>query len=119
MRFLFAFLLTATSFIAFSQADVQKKLGITDSQKEKLQAAQQSQGQKMRDMMEEMRSGGGQPDQAKMQEAMKSMQDAIQAEMMKVLTDKQKTDFEAMKGKPFKADPNENTRRGGGGGIIG
>lgn len=26
MRFLFAFLLTATSFIAFSQADVQKKL---------------------------------------------------------------------------------------------
>lgn len=103
---------------ALMNPEVQKKLAITDDQKTKLQQAQQSSGQKMRDMMEDMRSGGGQPDQEKMRQAMTEMQKSVETEMMKVLTEKQKTEFEALKGKPFKADPNENRRRGGGG-IIG
>lgn len=99
---------------ALMNADVQKELGVTADQKAKIEAVQASQRDKMQDMMQQMRDGN--LDRTQMQEAMQKMNQSIADEMIKVLTADQKTKFEAMKGKPFKADPNERTGRGGGGG---
>lgn len=100
---------------ALLNAEVQKELGITDSQKSKLEAVQATQRDKMQEMMQ-----GGQVDRTQMQEMMTKINAEISAEMIKVLTSEQKTKFEAMKGKAFKADPNERGAgfggRGGGGG---
>ncbi|MFN8221301.1 MAG: Spy/CpxP family protein refolding chaperone [Fimbriimonadales bacterium] len=99
---------------ALMNPEVQKKLNLTDDQKKKLTDIQADQREKMQQAMEDLRSGGGQPDRTEMQKVMEKLNAENSAAMLAVLTAEQKAQFEAMKGKPFKADP--NIRRGGGGG---
>ncbi|MFO0808458.1 MAG: hypothetical protein U0746_07530 [Gemmataceae bacterium] len=82
-----------------SNKSVQEELKITDEQKEKLTAFATEQGQKMRDAMQELRSGGGNfgdPDfMKKMQEATKKLGDAAMHDLKekKLLKDEQLTRF--------------------------
>ena len=92
---------------ALADPKVQKELGFTEEQKTKIaeiQAAQNTKRQEiMQAMREKMQSGemSREDMRAEMQKAMGKTNDE---DFLKVLTPEQKTKFEAMKGKPFKAD---------------
>ncbi|HMS53956.1 MAG TPA: Spy/CpxP family protein refolding chaperone [Fimbriimonadaceae bacterium] len=100
---------------ALLNADVQKALGITDAQKKSLDAVQQKQMDRMREMMEEMRnSGGGGGGGEDMRAAMQENQKKMETEMLAVLTAEQKTKFESMKGKKFEGAAQAGGQFGGG-----
>lgn len=108
---------------AILQEDVQKELGITDNQKDAIEAAMQAQ----RDQMDEMRENGGGPgeggpggDRQAMMAAMKKMQDSLNTELGKVLTTEQAAKLKAMGGKTFvRKDPERGPGFGGGRGPGG
>jgi len=102
---------------ALMDADVQKALGMSQAQIDKVKAAQDMQRQAVQEQMEKMRASGERPDPAAIQAAQKESNDA----MLAVLTADQQAKFKAMQGKEFKADapaaPQGGGRGGRGGGI--
>ncbi|MBS1726888.1 MAG: hypothetical protein JST51_09220 [Armatimonadetes bacterium] len=99
---------------AVMDPEVQKKLGITDDQKDQIQVA-------MDDVRENMPrpdfSSGERPDPQQMQAQMKKMQAQMDEAIGKVLTADQKAKLKALGGKPFKrVDPKPGQGRPGGGG---
>lgn len=99
---------------ALLNPDVQKALGITDAQKKSLEAAQQKNMDRMREMMEEMRNSGGGGGGEEMRNAMQENQKKLETEMLAVLTAEQKTKFESMKGKKFEGAAAAGGQFGGG-----
>lgn len=97
---------------ALLDADVQKELGLSPEQKQKIKRLQDQQQEQIQNMMEEMRGGGG--DREGMREKMQQMQTKMNEDLGKILTPEQAEKFKQMGGKPFKAT--EQPRRGGGGG---
>lgn len=87
---------------------LQKKLGITEEQTKKMADIQTSFGEKMRELFRPQGGGtpggggpggGGFSEEAR--EQMRTLREDSQKEMMAVLTDKQQSDFEALKGEPI------------------
>jgi len=97
---------------ALLDADVQKELGLSPEQKQKIKRLQEQQQEQMQNMMEEMRGGGG--DREGMREKMQQMQTKMTEDLGKILTPDQAEKFKQRGDKPFKAT--EQPRRGGGGG---
>jgi hypothetical protein len=93
---------------------VQKDLGITTEQKQKIEDLQKKQREANQGLMEKMRNNEIPQEDAR--KTLQANQKAFQEELGKVLTADQAGKLKTMQGKPFKADPNENIRRGGGGG---
>lgn len=93
---------------------VQEKLGIEGDQKEKLDAAQEENGQAMRAAFEDMGPDADPEDRrAKVEELRKSAEEKLTA----VLTDEQKTKFDEMKGEKIELTMQDFFRgRGGPGG---
>jgi hypothetical protein len=83
---------------AITFADVQKDLALTDDQKAKIKDLQQKQMAAMREMFQNGGQGG---DREAMQANMKKMQDTMDVELGKILTDDQKTKLKAMGGTAF------------------
>jgi hypothetical protein len=103
---------------ALNQADVAKKLGITAEQKAELKKVQESLQSDMREKMREMFTGGGGGDREGMREKMLELRKEMEAKVLAVLTEDQRSEFEKMKGKPFEMpqDAGFGGRRGGRGG---
>lgn len=97
---------------ALLDAEVQKELGLSPEQKQKIKRLQDQQAEQMQNMMEEMRGGGG--DREGMREKMQQMQTKMVEDLGKILTPEQAEKLKQMGGKAFKAT--EQPRRGGGGG---
>jgi len=93
---------------AILNAEVQAKLNLTDDQKAKIKELQAKQQEANQSVMEKMRNQ--EITREEMQEANKKNNDALSAELGKVLTEDQAKALKAMGGEPFKADDN-----GGGG----
>lgn len=83
---------------ALAETDVQKQLGITETQTEKLQQIRSDQETKMRDSMREMWQSG---DRDGIREKAMKMRDEVETLVLKELTPAQKQKWDEMKGKPF------------------
>lgn len=100
---------------AVLNAEVQKSLGVTDEQKAKITELQTKMQEANRALMQKVRD-----QELSQEDAQKSMQNnnkAMDDELAKLLNATQNAKLKEMGGKPFKADPNETGRRGGGGGL--
>ena len=100
---------------AVLNAEVQKSLGVTDEQKAKITELQTKMQEANRALMQKVRD-----QELSQEDAQKSMQNnnkAMDDELAKVLNATQNSKLKELGGKPFKADPNETGRRGGGGGL--
>lgn len=79
-------------------ADTAKSLAITEEQSTKLKAEMQTFGETAREQVTQaFRSG----DRDAVREKMQSMRKELDAKLLAVLTDKQKADYEKLKGAPF------------------
>lgn len=83
---------------AFARKEVADKLGLSDSQREKVNAILEEQRATMRDMFQ---GGGGGGDRQAMMETMQKLREETNAKLLAVLTAEQKKTWEAMLGKPF------------------
>ncbi|MBA3725743.1 MAG: hypothetical protein H0W86_04640, partial [Armatimonadetes bacterium] len=84
---------------ALGRPEVAKQVGLSEDQQAKIQAAQQSQMQAMRDLMQESRDGGG--DREAMMVEMAKMREATNKAILDLLTEPQKRKWAEMQGKPF------------------
>lgn len=91
---------------------VADRLGVTEEQKTKMAAIEKEQGEKMRELFQ----GGFNAD---MRDKMREMREAGEAKIKDLLTDKQKSDMEALKGPEFKFPEPQFGRGGPGGGPGG
>lgn len=104
---------------ALADPEVQKKIGITESQVEKMKEFRTEQETKMRESMREVWQSG---DREGLREKMKEMRDEAEAAVMKQLEPEQRKKFEEMKGEPFdfsQIQRPEGGRGGRGGGDAG
>lgn len=99
---------------AVMMPDVQKALGMTKEQIQQLESLRQNQEAANADLMQRMRDG--ELDREQMTEISKKNNEIMNAEIAKVITPEQAQALKKLGGEPFKADPNESNRRGGGGG---
>lgn len=83
---------------ALADPEVQQKVGITETQVEKLKEFRTEQETKMRESMREVWQSG---DREGMREKMKEMRDEAEAAVMKQLEPEQRKKFDEMKGEPF------------------
>ncbi len=100
--------LQVQGFQAFNSPDIQKKLGITDEQKEKLQTL----GEEMRSQMptrEDM-----QADREAATKKRETVTKETKEKAMNILTDSQKATYKEMTGAPFDYKPEMPRRPGGG-----
>lgn len=100
--------------------ELQRDLGLSEEQVNKINDIQQEAMEAMRDEMQAMRDSGQQPDFQAMQKRMQEMQTKNGKKFEAVLTAAQKAKFEKMKGKPFTFKNRDMIgpgagRRGGGG----
>jgi hypothetical protein len=91
--------------------DVQKELGFTADQTKKVDDLTNQLGDATRSLMEKMRNQ--EISREDMMASMEKNTKALDAALIGILTKEQTAKLDAMKGKAFKADPNENGRRGG------
>lgn len=96
--------------------EVQKELGFTNAQEQKVRNAEANMQQARQNMMQQMREQ--QIAREDMQAAMEDMNKKYLAELEKIPTEEQKGKLKTMGGEPFKADsnPEGQGRRGGRGG---
>jgi Spy/CpxP family protein refolding chaperone len=99
------------SLRAINSKLVAAKLGITDEQKAKMADVEKESQEKMRELFQ----GGFSPE---MRDKMREMREESDNKLKAILTDKQKTDMEALKGAEFKF-PEPQWGRGGQGGPGG
>ena len=92
----------------FRDAELTKKLNLTDDQKEKMQAVQREVFQKMRAAV----SGGGRPDPSQFAKVQKE----LMAKTKELLTDEQQATLKKCLGKPFDVSQLRSMGRGGRGG---
>lgn len=83
---------------ALARKEVADKVGLSDSQREKINAILEEQRATMRDMFQ---GGGGGGDRQAMMETMQKMREETNAKLLAVLTSEQKKTWEGMLGKPF------------------
>lgn len=93
--------------------DFQEKLGLTDMQKAQVNTAREEQMAAMREMMQQLRDGGGQGDPQAMMQKMQELNTAYDAKLGAILTAEQKAKLEEMKGEKFEFQPMGPNRRGG------
>jgi hypothetical protein len=93
---------------ALATEAVATKLSLTDEQKKKIEEAQEAQGEKMRELFQAGRDGGG-------REAMQKLQEETNEKINAVLTDEQKQKLTEIKGKAFEFDRSQLRGLGGGG----
>lgn len=98
---------------AILMPEVQKALNMTSDQKNQVETLRQNQEAANMDLMQRMRDG--ELDREQMSEMRAKNNEILNAELAKVLTSEQAETLKKMGGAPFKADPNEANRRGGGG----
>lgn len=109
--------------MALMQADVQKELAFTDKQKEDAKSLSDKLMQANMDLFTKVRNQEITQEDA--QKTMTKNNEALGTELLKLLTDDQKTKFKAMSGAPFKFPENmpgmgmPGGRRGGAGGGAG
>lgn len=84
---------------ALARKEVADKLGLSESQHEKVNAILEEQRAAMRDMFQGGGGGGG--DRQAMMETMQKMREETNAKLLAVLTAEQKKTWEGMLGKPF------------------
>jgi len=94
--------------------EVQKALGLTTEQLDKIKALQAKQQEANQSLMEKMRNQ--ELSREEFTAARTKNEDALNSEIAKVLTDDQKSKLKDMAGKEFKAEPQPG-RGGGGGGF--
>jgi Spy/CpxP family protein refolding chaperone len=94
---------------------VQKDLGFSAEQQQKVKSLQERQQEAMRSLMERMRNQ--EIDREQMREIQQKNNEIMNTELGKVLTSEQAEKLKAMGGKPFKAT--EQPRGGGRGGGVG
>ncbi|EMI19666.1 putative secreted protein [Rhodopirellula maiorica SM1] len=99
---------------ALDNAEVQKELKITDTQKKELEEAREKIQTEMREKMRELMASG---DRDKMREAFGKVREDVESQVLAVLTSDQKEAFEKMKGEKFEMP--EGVRGGGRGGARG
>jgi hypothetical protein len=101
--------------MALADAEIQKELGITGEQLEKLQTVRSEQETSMREKMRELMQSR---DRDAMREKMSELRGQLETAVMGVLTSDQKAKFDEMKGKAFDFgdDANGFGGRGGAGG---
>lgn len=99
----------ALGVAALQDEAIAKKLNITAKQKTAMEEATTESRESMREMFQEMRDGG---DRAAMQEKMTEFRSETESKIMDVLSAKQKSTFEAMKGESFEI-PADALRGGG------
>lgn len=99
---------------ALMDAEVQKALGMSTDQVNKLRDLQAKQQEANRAIFEKVRNQEISREEA--QASQEKNNKILDEELGKVLTSDQASKFKAMQGKPFKADPNQNNRGGRGGG---
>jgi Spy/CpxP family protein refolding chaperone len=109
---------------ALTQKDMVAALKLSEEQVEKINGVFQAQGEKMRELFQELRNRQG--ERGSMREAMEKLRKETDANAIAVLTDEQKKKYESLKGKPFELDraslyPRRGDRgaRGGRGGGEG
>jgi Spy/CpxP family protein refolding chaperone len=88
---------------AVMDAQVQKSIGITDEQKAKIEGLQQKQQEANRSLGEKARNN--EITREDVQKARQKNDEAMGAELAKILTPEQAAKLKSMAGKPFKADP--------------
>jgi hypothetical protein len=89
---------------ALMREDIAKTLGLTQDQKNTLQEIQRTNMESMRQAMMDAREGG-EFNREEMQGMMEKNRKDSEAKMLAVLTSTQRTQWDAMLGKPFKFDP--------------
>lgn len=89
---------------AVMREDVAKELGITPDQKTRLDRLQEAQRAANQSIMEKIRNG--ELDREQGQASIERNRVTLDAEIMKILTEAQKTKLKEMGGAPFNADPN-------------
>lgn len=87
--------------------DVQKELGLSETQVASIKDVQKKQRDEMRAMFEKMRAGGERPDPETMRATRKQMTEKTNSAIGAVLTDKQKDKLKELGGAKFEADPDE------------
>lgn len=80
-------------------AELAKKLGVTEEQQTKIRNIRQTMMQNMRDKMQGAGAGG---DRQAMMAEMQKMREETNKQILDVLTSEQKNNWDAMLGKPFK-----------------
>lgn len=83
---------------SFARKEVADKLGLSDSQRQKVNAILEEQRATMRDMFQ---GGGGGGDRQAMMETMQKLREERNAKLLAILTPEQKKIWEGMLGKPF------------------
>lgn len=83
---------------ALARKEIADKVGLSDSQREKINAILEEQRATMRDMFQ---GGGGGGDRQAMMETMQKVREETNAKLLAVLTSEQKKTWESMLGKPF------------------
>ena len=97
-----------------SHADTAKALTVSTEQSDKMKAEVKAFGESMREKMGEMFRGGG-GDREAMAAKMKEIRKEIEGKLLAVLDDKQKSEFEKLKGAPFELPDMSMGGRGFGG----
>lgn len=92
--------------MAIMDPEVQTDLGLTDAQKAKIKDLQDKQQAAMRTLFEKMQNQ--EIDRSEMRPLMEKNMKIMGDELMKILTEDQKKKLEAMKGKPFTFDEDED-----------
>ena len=90
--------------MALMRDDIATKLALTQEQKNKLQDIQRANMEAMRNAMQDARESG-EFNREEMQAMMEKNRKDNEAKMLAVLTDAQRTQWNAMLGKPFKFEP--------------
>ncbi len=98
---------------SIAREDVQKKLGMTAAQKQKVATLQEQQQAAMQNLFARMRNG--EVTREEMGGVMEKNQATMQTELEKVLTAEQKTTFTTLKGDKFTPAANAGGRGGAGG----
>jgi hypothetical protein len=97
---------------ALLDPEVQKALGLSEDQAGKLRDLQRKQGEANQAILEKARNQEISREEA--QASLEKNNKVLEEEMLKILTAEQAGKLKMMQGAPFKADPNEGGRRGGG-----
>jgi hypothetical protein len=97
---------------ALMSPETQKALGFTAAQGTQVQQLLQKQRDANRTIGEKLRNQEISAEEARA--SREKNESVLDEELLKLLSAEQKAKFEALKGKPFKADPNENPRGRGG-----
>ncbi len=101
-----------------SHADTAKSLAVTSEQSETMKKLMQTFGETMREQFDEMFRGGG-GDREKMAAKMKEVRTEMEGKVLALLDDKQKSEFEKLKGAPFELPEMGGRGFGGPGGDRG